>query len=147
MRSSRAMCISSVVIGLALASVIGISRTQADALPISTLATPVQIRIDHLSERLAAAPAVQTEAGKVMTQWNDALTAKLGPMNAQDESLLAPAIQQLTYGAAQVVADGDPDHPVVSWIEAPPHTWFGNEVPGGRFAGDNPGHRLPHDSY
>jgi hypothetical protein len=44
----------------------------------------------------------------------------------------------LTYGSAQVVADSDPDHPVVSWIESPPHTWFGNEVPGGRFAGDNP---------
>jgi hypothetical protein len=138
MRFNRSMCIVPVVVGLVLTNVIGVSRAVADAPPISTLATPGQLVMDHLSEQLAAAPAVQAEAADVMTQWNNALTAKLGPLNAQNESLLAPAIQQLTYGSAQVVADGDPDYPVVSWIEAPPHTWFGNQVPGGRFAGDNP---------
>jgi hypothetical protein len=138
MRFSKTMCIGPVVVGLVLANITGAPRAKADTPPISTLATPGQILMDHASERLAAAPAVQAEAATVMTQWNNALTAKLGPLNAQNESLLAPAIQQLTYGSAQVVADDDPDHPVVSWVEAPPHTWFGNEVPGGRFAGDNP---------
>jgi hypothetical protein len=138
MRFNRTMSIGPVVIGLALASVMGVSRAEARIPTISTLATSGQILMDHLSERLAAAPAVQAEAAKVMTQWNNALTAKVGPPNAQNESLLAPAIQEMTYGSAQVIADGDPDHPEVSWIEAPPHAWFGNQVPGGRFAGDNP---------
>ena len=138
MRFHKKLCVGPVVVGLVLGGVIVVSPAEADAPPISTLATPGQLLMDHLSEHLAAAPAVQAEATKVMTQWNNAVTAKLGPLSAQNESLLAPAIEQLTYGSAQVVADGDPDHPVVSWIEAPPHTWFGNEVPGGRFAGDNP---------
>jgi hypothetical protein len=134
----KTTCIRPLVIGLVLASVMGVSPSEADTAPISTLATPGQLLMDHLSEHLAAAPAVQAEAVKVMAQWNNALNAKLGPLSAQNENLLAPAIQQLTYGSAQVVADGNPDHPLVSWIEAPPHTWFGNQVPGGRFAGDNP---------
>lgn len=104
----------------------------------SPLATPDELRVERLAERLAAAPQVRAAAANIETQWRAKLTAKLGTLSAQSEAALGPSIDELAYAYAQKTANSDPARPRVSWIESPPHHWFGDDVPGGRYAGDNP---------
>lgn len=102
------------------------------------LATADELRSERLAERLVATPQVQAAAATVEQQWRAKLTAKLGALTPRTNASLAPAIRELAFAYAQKAADGDPARPMVSWIESPPHRWFGTCVPGGRYAGDNP---------
>lgn len=102
------------------------------------LATGDELTVEHLAERLAAAPQVQAAAAATEQQWRAKLTAKLGSLDAQSDRLLEPAIDELIYAYAQKAANNDPARPKVSWIESPPHRWFDERVAGGRYAGDNP---------
>jgi hypothetical protein len=125
-------------LGSVLALTSGVFTSGPVAPPRSPLATPDELQVERLAERLAAAPQVQEAATALEVQWRAKLTAKLGTLSPQSEASLAASIDELAYAYAQKVANSDPARPTVSWIESPPHHWFGDEVPGGRYAGDNP---------
>jgi hypothetical protein len=104
----------------------------------STLATDDEIAVGRVATRLFAAPEVQAEAASVAELWASALGAKVGTLSGQDRATLGPAVQELAFAYAQKAANADAARPKVAWIEAPPHQWSGEQVPGGRYAADNP---------
>jgi hypothetical protein len=104
----------------------------------STLATDEEIRAERLAARIAADPAVVAAEAEIVELWRDRLSAKIGALNPQDEALLGAAVTELAFACAQIAANADPARPAVTWVESPPHTWFAMDVPGGRYAADNP---------
>ncbi|KAJ5710621.1 hypothetical protein N7488_004777 [Penicillium malachiteum] len=60
------------------------------------------------------------------------------PISDEAESTLDAAIDELTVSAIQKAVNSDPYHPKVYWVDSAPRTWFGLDVPGGRYSYDNP---------
>lgn len=59
-------------------------------------------------------------------------------MSAEARARLDNAVDELVGGAIAEGVNGDAAHPKVYWIAAAPHRWFGLDVPGTRWAYDNP---------
>ena len=57
-------------------------------------------------------------------------------------STLDAAIDELAFSAIQKAVNTDVYHPKVYWVDAGPRSWFGLDVPGGRYSYDNPGRSL-----
>ncbi|KAJ5125282.1 uncharacterized protein N7443_008358 [Penicillium atrosanguineum] len=53
-------------------------------------------------------------------------------------SSLDAAIDELTFSSIQKAVNTDVYYPKVYWVDAGPRTWFGLDVPGGRYSYDNP---------
>ncbi|KAB8255665.1 hypothetical protein BDV32DRAFT_161691 [Aspergillus pseudonomiae] len=53
-------------------------------------------------------------------------------------SSLDAAIEELVFSAVQKAVNNDPYHPKVYWVDSGPRSWFGLDVPGGRYSYDNP---------
>jgi hypothetical protein len=104
----------------------------------STLATEDQLRADRAAIAIAGSPAVGGEVAGIAQLWADRLSAKLVGLSTHDAARAGPAVTELAFACAQLAANSDPCRPAVSWVESPPHTWFGTSVPGGRYAADNP---------
>ncbi|KAJ6020777.1 hypothetical protein N7540_006281 [Penicillium herquei] len=60
------------------------------------------------------------------------------PISDEAESTLDAAIDELAVSAIQKAVNNDPYHPKVYWVDSAPRTWFGLNVPGGRYSYDNP---------
>ena len=104
----------------------------------SPLATTEVRQVERTAQRLVATPAVRAAGKAVEQEWREKFTAQVGPLSAQSEARLKTSVRELLFTYAQRAANNDPARPKVSWSESPPHEWFGDKVPGGRYAGDNP---------
>ncbi len=60
------------------------------------------------------------------------------PLTKEAESVLNAAIDELIFSSIQKAVNDDPYHPKVGWVQSGPREWFGLDVPGGRYAYDNP---------
>jgi hypothetical protein len=83
-------------------------------------------------------PALGAELAGIAQYWRERLCSRIGALSTKDEALLEGAVRELALACAQLAANSDPTRPAVTWVEAPPHTWFGTAVPGARYAADNP---------
>jgi hypothetical protein len=65
------------------------------------------------------------------------ITAHGLPVSQEAGSSLDAAIDELAFSAVQKAVNNDPYHPKVYWVDAAPRSWFGLDVPGGRYSYDN----------
>ncbi|MNO23148.1 hypothetical protein D3C76_129470 [compost metagenome] len=70
--------------------------------------------------------------------WDAFSDAYNGPLTSEAEDRLHVAIEELVFSTVQKAVNNDPYNPYVYSLIAPPRNWFGLQVPGGRFAYDNP---------
>lgn len=66
------------------------------------------------------------------------ITAHGLSVSQEASSSLDAAIDELAFSAIQKAVNNDPYHPKVYWVDAAPRSWFGLDVPGGRYSYDNP---------
>lgn len=99
------------------------------------LATSDQQALDALAIKLFdtwSFPVLQAEA-KTAYQIAHGL-----PISDEASSSLDAAIAELAFSALQKAVNNDPYYPKVYWVDAGPRSWFGLDVPGGRYSYDNP---------
>jgi hypothetical protein len=99
------------------------------------LATSDQQALDALAIELFESwsfPVLQAEA-KAAYQ-----TAHGLPTSDEASSSLDAAIEELAFSAIQKAINNDPYYPKIYWVDAAPRSWFGLDVPGGRYSYDNP---------
>jgi hypothetical protein len=99
------------------------------------LATSDQQALDALAIELFdtwSFPVLQAEA-KTAYQIAHGL-----PISDEASSSLDAAIAELAFSALQKAVNNDPYYPKVYWVDAGPRSWFGLDVPGGRYSYDNP---------
>jgi hypothetical protein len=101
----------------------------------SPLATDEQRALDARAVALNQAngfPGLRAEA-KAAYQLAHGL-----PVSQEAQSRLDNAINELAFSAIQKAVNNDPFYPKVYWVDAPPRSWPGVNVPGGRYSFDNP---------
>lgn len=60
------------------------------------------------------------------------------PISQEANSRVDAAIDELAFSSIQKAVNNDPYYPKVYWVDAGPRSWFGLDVPGGRYSYDNP---------
>jgi hypothetical protein len=93
-----------------------------------------QIKLERHAIRLLARPDLQQELQSLETKWKERWPDLLPSTLKQAHS----SIEELAFLVALETIDGDPRRPRVVQISMSPHTWFGTNVPGGRWGIDNP---------
>ena len=99
------------------------------------LATADQQQLDARLARVAAAYDFAAERALLRTQF---IAGHGVLMSAETRARLDGAIDELVGGAIAEAVNGDPYLPRVYWLASEAHRWFGTEVPGTRWAYDNP---------
>lgn len=104
--------------------------------PLATnpLATLAQRRIEDKAMALLARPEMARVRQVVTLLWRNATA---WPSRDQADRF-EPMIEEYLFHHAMRAANGDANHPEATRFMAPPHRWFGREVPGSRWAGDSP---------
>ncbi len=98
------------------------------------LATPAQRRIEDRALALLQRDDLQRVRGIVTMLWKNA-----AGWTARDQAdRFDNMIDEYMFHHAFRAANGDANHPEVARFMAPPHRWFGRDVPGSRWAGDSP---------
>ncbi len=98
------------------------------------LATAAQRRIEDKAMALLARPEMERVRQIVTLLWRNATA-----WPSQDQAdRFEPMIDEYLFHHAMRAANGDANHSEVSRFMAPPHRWFGRDVPGSRWAGDSP---------
>ncbi len=98
------------------------------------LATPAQRMVEDKAMALLARPEMERVRQVVTLLWNNATA---WPSRDQRDRF-APMIDEYMFHHAMRAANGDVNHPHATRFMAPPHHWFGRDVPGSRWAGDSP---------
>lgn len=101
----------------------------------SPLVTADQKALDALATRLyqnVPFPVLKAEARAAYLQ------AHGGNLSNEAASRLDAALNELTFSAIQKAVNSDPNFPRVYWLNTAPHAWGELNVPGGRYAFDNP---------
>ncbi len=93
-----------------------------------------QAKLERHAIRLLARPDLQQELQSLETKWKERWPNLLPSTLKQAHS----SIEELAFLVALETIDGDPRRPHVVQVSMPPHTWFGTDVPGGRWGIDNP---------
>src|ERR1700679_2615394 len=89
------------------------------------LATPEQIALDKLAFDVFSDPAVQGEISSV----EKILAADPYAQTGEGRATLPAAAREIAFAAVQDSINRDATHPVAQWLWAPPHKWFGIDVP------------------
>ena len=98
------------------------------------LATIDQRRIEDRAIALLARSELQQARRIVTLLWQN-----VAAWPARDQAdRFANMIDEYLFHHAMRAANGDPAHPAAIRFMAPPHHWFGRDVPGSRWAGDSP---------
>ncbi|WP_459954268.1 GPI anchored serine-threonine rich family protein [Paenibacillus pini] len=121
----------SALIVVSLSSVT-VQNAQASA---SVLGTTDQQELDALSIQINKYnnyPLLKAQAKAAYKQ------AYGGSLSSEAESRLNNAINELAFSAIQKAANNDPYFPKVYWLNTPPRSSAGLNVPGGRYSYDNP---------
>ena len=98
------------------------------------LATPAQRAVEDKAMALLRRPEMERVRAAVTLLWNNATA---WPMRDQRDRF-QPMIEEYLFHHAMRAANGDANHPQATRFMAPPHHWFGRDVPGSRWAGDSP---------
>ncbi|OJJ01978.1 hypothetical protein ASPVEDRAFT_41507 [Aspergillus versicolor CBS 583.65] len=118
---------------LELAAVVGIAASAVQAR--SPLATPDQRDLDELAIEIFQDNAFAFLKGEAKGAYK---VAHGLPISDEASASLDQAIEELTFSAVQKAVNTDPYYPKVYWYDAGPRSWFGLDVPGGRYSYDNP---------
>jgi hypothetical protein len=103
----------------------------------SALATPEQLKAEHLLTRLLKEPAIQAAAN----QAREKLQQDPAATTPEGRARLANAVAEWTTSLILREIAADTQHPTILWtVDNTPHQWFGNLAPGSAVAGDNPDH-------
>lgn len=105
------------------------------ALAASVLDTSDQQALDAKAISINASNNFSAQRAGVGTAYVTAYGLILSPQAALR---LNPALNELVFSAVQKAVNNDPLYPKVYWLNAPPHSGFGQQVPGGRYSFDNP---------
>ncbi len=103
-------------------------------MPNNPLATEAQRRIEDKAMALLARPEIARVRQIVTLLWRNATA---WPSRDQADRF-EPMIDEYMFHHAMRAANGDANHPEATRFMAPPHRWFGRDVPGSRWAGDSP---------
>ena len=111
-----------------------ISRTGADGFLTAEnpLATVSQRAIEDRAIAMMERPEIQRARAIATILWQNVAA---WPTRAQ-EDLFEGMIEEYVFHHVMRAANGDPNHPQVTRFMAPPHNWFGRDVPGSRWGGD-----------
>ncbi|MGE3691992.1 MAG: hypothetical protein AB7F98_11490, partial [Novosphingobium sp.] len=98
------------------------------------IATQHQREREDLAMRLISHPAMQKARGVAEFLWREGMRYP-----ATDQmTLFDDMIDEYVFHYALRAVASDPAVPCVVRFMAPPHRWFGRDVPGSRWAGDSP---------
>jgi hypothetical protein len=100
------------------------------------LATVDQRALEDRALRLLKQPELERARTLVTELWRHGVTHL--EMTKDQMSRCEPMIDEYMFHHAILAADADGCYPKVARYMAPPHHWFGREVPGSRWAGDSP---------
>ncbi|KAB8276390.1 hypothetical protein BDV30DRAFT_235841 [Aspergillus minisclerotigenes] len=124
-----------VTVAVAVTSTAWGVRAASEATTGNPLATSDQQELDALAIQIYQDypfTVLKAEA-KVAYQ-----TAHGLPISDEAASSLNASIEELVFSAVQKAVNNDPYHPKVYWVDSGPRSWFGLDVPGGRYSYDNP---------
>jgi hypothetical protein len=93
-----------------------------------------QLAAERHAKLLLARPAVQQEIAALETKWRQRWPS-LRPSTLQQAR---GSLEELAFLVATETVNNDPRRPEIVQISMPPHRWFGEQVPGGRWGIDNP---------
>lgn len=99
------------------------------------LATPEQAALDELAIEIYEDNSFYQLRRKATNAY---ILGHGNPVSEEAQSFLNQTIDELVFSAIQKAVNNDPYHPKVYFVNAAPHTWFGLNVPGGRYCYDNP---------
>lgn len=122
---------------LILSGIPSIAQHSSFARSSSRSITPTrdnQVELERHAIRLLARPGLQQELGSLEAKWKGRWPELLHPTLDQTHA----SIEELAFLVALETIDGDPRRPHIVQISMSPHTWFGTNVPGGRWGIDNP---------
>ncbi len=98
------------------------------------IATPDQREVEDLALALLERPELQRVRAIVTMLWQN-----VAAWPSRDQADRFPnMIDEYMFHHAFRAANGDPARPRAARFMAPPHHWFGRDVPGSRWAGDSP---------
>ncbi len=89
------------------------------------LATPEQIALDKLAADIFSTSPVQAQVDFVAHSFAVDPYAK----TAEGAATLTAAAKEVTFAAVVDTINRDPTRPVIQWLWAPAHVWFGTTVP------------------
>ena len=98
------------------------------------LATPAQRAVEDRALALLTSPEMQRARAIVTLLWQN-----VAGWDKRDQAdRFANMIDEYLFHHAFRAANSDGNFPQVARFMAPPHHWFGRDVPGSRWAGDSP---------
>lgn len=98
------------------------------------LATPEQIAVEDKALTLLKRPDIERVRAMVTMLWK---SATAWPSRDQADRFDG-MIDEYMFHHAMRAANSDANFPVASRFMAPPHHWFGRDIPGSRWGGDSP---------
>jgi hypothetical protein len=98
------------------------------------LATEAQRRIEDRAMALLRRPDLQRVRATVTLLWRNVAAWPSRDQADRFDNM----IDEYMFHHAFRAANGDANHPEVARFMAPPHRWFGRDVPGSRWGGDSP---------
>ncbi|KAE8166696.1 hypothetical protein BDV40DRAFT_314643 [Aspergillus tamarii] len=110
-------------------------RALAEATGGNPLATADQQELDALAIQIYQEYPFTVLKGEAKVAYQAAHGI---PISGEAASSLDAAIEELVFSAVQKAVNNDPYHPKVYWVDSGPRSWFGLDVPGGRYSYDNP---------
>lgn len=102
---------------------------------INPLATADQQRIDAQANRIYSTYDFSIAKSIAKSKYEAAYGTTL---DARERTTLDTAIDELTFASIQKEVNNDPYRPKVYALLSPPKSWLGLQLPGGRYAYDNP---------
>jgi hypothetical protein len=101
--------------------------------PANPVANVDQREVENLALQLIARPEVQQAREKAGFLWRAVMEIAAGPQLSRMEGMLAECTVNYSLKAAL-----DPGYPRIARVLQPPGHWFGRDMPGSRWGGDNP---------
>ena len=98
------------------------------------LATSDQRDIEDRALRLMQSEAMEPARMVVTLLWQSVSAWPTRDQAGRFDNM----IEEYLFHHAMRAANGDADNPKLARFMAPPHHWFGRDVPGSRWAGDSP---------
>jgi hypothetical protein len=93
-----------------------------------------QREIEDVAMRLIRRPEVERARAHASVLWRSVAEYTAGPQMSRFEEMM----DDYTFNYALKAANGDPTRPRVMRSYVPAANWFGRDVPGSRWGGDNP---------
>lgn len=92
-----------------------------------------QRHVEDLAREIVAHPEMRAGAEKAGYLWKAVVQYTAGPQMARFDGMLAECAMNYALKGAL-----DPEHPRIVRLLQPPGRWFGRDMPGSRWGGDNP---------